>query len=74
MNLDAMWTTLGGMQPFNQWCALWLGWGFVGVAAALVQGISEIVSTLIRVTIVTIRGWPPTHLDANGKWKSESKK
>ncbi|MBR8073319.1 hypothetical protein KDX14_27720 [Burkholderia cenocepacia] len=32
---------------------------------------TQIVSRLYRVVMVSTRGWPPAHLDADGDWKQE---
>lgn len=40
----------------------------------LVSSLHNIVSRLFRMTMVTIHGWPPSHLDADGDWKPENDK
>lgn len=33
-----------------------------------------VVNRFFRMTMVSIRGWPPSHLDADGDWKPEDDK
>ena len=49
-------------HPFLTWCALWLGWVPY-----------YIVKHTYRLIMVSLRGWPPAHLDADGDWKREPK-
>jgi len=52
-------------HPFLAWCALWLLWGVV----AIITTALTLVTRLYRLVMVSIRGWPPAHLDADGDWK-----
>ena len=54
---------------FLAWCALWLVWGVIWLATIMLR----LCSRLLRTIMVSIRGWPPEHLDANGDWKPERK-
>ena len=35
----------------------------------LVNGTVRIISRLSRLIMVLIKGWPPSHLDADGDWE-----
>jgi len=55
-------------------------WIFCGVFSLLsmilyfgVNGICRIWIRLMRFLSVSLRGWPPSHLDADGDWKPELK-
>lgn len=61
-----MWEFLSGLDPFLQWCALWLAWPVLGTAHALLFKIPDRIMRTIRVCA---KGWPPEHLDADGDWK-----
>lgn len=62
---------LGGLHPFLQWCTLWTIWGGVWLVMLFLQYTLKIISRVLRVFLVAIRGWPPAHLDADGDWKPE---
>lgn len=51
--------------PFIAWCCAWLLWGFV----PLVQSLLFTIRRILRYINISIRGWPPAHLDANGDFK-----
>lgn len=55
-------------HPFLVWCALWLGWGVVLVAIELIGVSARLLNRLLRTIKVACRGWPPSHLDADGDW------
>lgn len=58
-----------GDSSFLTWCALWLGWGVVVLAITLF----EMPMRLVKAATIMLRGWPPTHVDANGNFRSERK-
>lgn len=39
----------------------------------VISAASNLISRLFRIIVVTFRGWPPAHLDADGDWKPETK-
>lgn len=50
-------------------------WHFIGVLLLLslilyyvVNGITRVWSRFLRMIMVVTRGWPPSHLDADGDW------
>jgi len=54
-------------------------WIFVGsyslIALVLyfgINGIIKLFSRFFRMVMVLFRGWPPSHLDADGDWKENS--
>jgi len=64
-------TNLVDMELFEFACSGF--WTFCGVAILvslilyyLVNGIVRIVSRFFRMIMVSLRGWPPSHLDADG--------
>lgn len=68
------------MAAFNQfltdhwflaWCALWLGWGACWVAVVMIEVGFRVFNRIMRTINIAIRGWPPTHLDADGDWKEK---
>lgn len=53
-------------------------WVFIGSYAIIalvlyfvINGILSFFNRLWRMVMVTTRGWPPAHLDADGDWKSK---
>lgn len=54
-------------HPFIAWCALWLLWGLVPLAAAA----ANLVNRFLRTIKVLFRGWPPEGLDADGDFRPE---
>jgi len=60
-----MWTYLDN-NWFIAWCALWLGWPAFGIIKLLVFSLPN---RILRTIKVSIRGWTPEHLDADGDWK-----
>ena len=52
-------------NPFLAWCALWLFWGIVPIATVA----ASLITRLYRAVMVSARGWPPEHLDADGDWR-----
>jgi len=57
---------LGELDGFIQFCLVWV----VGCTIAV---IGKVISRLYRTVMVCVRGWPPSHLDADGDWKPEPK-
>ena len=55
---------------FLAWCALWLP---VLAAGLLVRLILTILTRTYRVIMITLRGWPPAHVDADGDWRPAPK-
>jgi hypothetical protein len=52
-------------HPFLAWCSLWLLWlPYLAFEISL-----RIVTRTLRMFTVAIRGWPPSHLDADGDWR-----
>lgn len=51
--------------PWLAWSALWLLWAAVPLAEVGFR----IINRLFRLILVSINGWPPPHLDADGDWK-----
>ena len=49
-----------GGSYFVAWCSLWLFW----VVVPIVQAVFKVVN-------ITLRGWPPEHLNADGDWGPE---
>ena len=62
--------TFWDSHTFLAWCALWLVWGVIPI---LTMVLSLFIRTY-RVIMVSLRGWPPAHLDADGDWKPTPKK
>lgn len=40
----------------------------------LAELLLKVISRSIRGIVVSIRGWPPAHLDADGDWKKDDEK
>lgn len=57
---------------FIAWCALWgiwpVCWAFVVTVSIL---FFKLPNRLFRSIMVVCRGWPPTHLDADGNWRPQ---
>lgn len=51
------------------WCALWLIWGVFWVIAVAIRTAWVLSNRILRTFVVLFRGWPPSHLDADGDWK-----
>lgn len=60
-------------HEFLAWCALWLVWGAIWLAAVVAGVAWKFCNRLLRTIKVCVRGWPPEHLDADGDWKPEPK-
>lgn len=58
-------------HSFLTWCFLWLLWGPVGILLAVISFLQVFVVRTYRVLMVAFRGWPPSHLDADGDWKPQ---
>ena len=58
---------------FLAWCALWLVWGGVPISSLLTTFVRYIVIRITRAIMVSLRGWPPAHLDADGDWRPAPK-
>lgn len=54
---------------FLTWCALWLAW----TPLIALNQVTPIITRIYRVIMVSLRGWPPAHLDADGDWKPAPK-
>ncbi len=61
-------------------CTLSGFWIFVGsycligmILYFLVNGVIKTASRFFRMIMVSIHGWPPNHLDADGDWKPNEK-
>ena len=52
----------GALNWFGMFLATWL----IGCTTSV---IAKLIYRLFRVVTVTVRGWPPAHLDADGDWK-----
>lgn len=65
--------TFAGEHWFLAWCALWLAWPVVVIAGALVNWPFRLMNRVLRTIKVAARGWPPSHLDADGDWKPQPK-
>jgi len=53
-------------------------WVFIGsysliamILYFLVNGVMKIASRFFRMIMVLFRGWSPSHLDADGDWKTK---
>jgi hypothetical protein len=44
------------------------------LAVGIVELIKYFARAILRGVLVSVRGWPPAHLDADGDWKPEPKK
>ncbi|MFH5927431.1 hypothetical protein [Roseomonas xinghualingensis] len=58
---------IGALHGFIQFCLVML-------AGCVLRVILLVISRFYRVVMVTARGWPPDHLDADGDWKPEPEK
>lgn len=56
-----------GEHWFLAWSALWLAW--IPYFALAIT--AKLVNRVFRMVMVSARGWPPAHLDADGDWKPE---
>lgn len=54
---------------FLTWCALWLVW----LPLIALSQVTPIITRIYRVIMVSLRGWPPAHLDADGDWRPAPK-
>ena len=61
-------------HEFLAWCALWLVWGVIWLAAVVAEVAWKLCNRLLRTIKVCVRGWPPEHMDADGDWKPEPKR
>lgn len=57
---------MAGTNPFLAVCELWLIGCLAGVAF-------KIINRTLRTFKVALRGWPPSHLDADGDFKGDFK-
>lgn len=58
-----------GEHWFLTWSALWLAWGAIWLPIAAASIAAKLVTRILRTVKVTVRGWPPAHLDADGDWR-----
>ena len=58
-----------GDHYFLAWSALWLVWGAIWLPMALGSMLMQLVNRVLRAIKVACRGWPPSHLDADGDWR-----
>lgn len=50
---------------FLAWSVAWLGWGVITLLLAPLLLLQQV----IRALVVCARGWPPEHLDVDGKFR-----
>lgn len=53
-----------------EWCGRHYLLAIVGLLIAE-NFVGAVYSRTLRAIMVSIKGWPPAHLDADGDWKSE---
>lgn len=58
---------------FLTWCALWLAWAPFLLVVIVLNFTLRIVIGTYRALVITLRGWPPAHVDADGDRKPASK-
>lgn len=58
---------------FLTWCAMWLAWAPLWLIVVILNFSRSIVIRTYRVIVITLRGWPPAHVDADGDWRPVSK-
>jgi hypothetical protein len=49
-------------------------WVFVGTfcfISLFITGFLRLIIRTFRLIVVLLKGWPPSHLDADGDWKPE---
>jgi hypothetical protein len=63
--------TFAGEHYFLAWSALWLIWGAVYLAVLAIAMPIKLCSRILRAVMVSARGWPPEHLDADGDFRPE---
>ena len=68
-NFYAFALTFAAEHWFLTWCLLWLLWPVF----MLPNLVFRIINRAFHVINVSIRGWPPEHLDADGDWKPAPK-
>lgn len=68
------WEAFVQLNPFIQWCALWLVWPPLLAIHEIVVGPFRIWRRLIRSRDIRECGWPPHHLDADGDFKTDEGK
>lgn len=71
--MDAFYTfalSFAAEHLFLTWCALWLAW----LPLLALNKMLPIITRIYRVIMVSLRGWPPAHLDADGDWRPAPKK
>jgi hypothetical protein len=51
----------------------WIFIGSVIIMSLIINGILKIFTRIYRMIMVSRKGWPPSHLDADGDWKPKSK-
>lgn len=50
----------------SPWLTFFLAW-------LLVDLLMKVIGRGYRTIMVSVRGWPPAHLDADGDWKKEER-
>ena len=61
----------------NPWQFFFMG-PFILILLGFLYGLLRLpfvlINRILRSVMVSIRGWPPSHLDADGDWKTEEDK
>jgi hypothetical protein len=70
VNFWIWWTEFSATSPY---LALTLAFWALVAACVFVGNASRLTNRVFRMVMVTLRGWPPAHLDADGDWKPEPK-
>ncbi len=53
--------------------ALGVAWLVASLVEDLLNACARVWSRSLRAVIVSVRGWPPPHLDADGDWRPSPK-
>lgn len=51
------------------WLGFWLAFWLAVFAYGLARGLINLTNRAFRMVLVSLRGWPPAHLDADGDWR-----
>lgn len=58
-----------GEHWFLAWSAIWgVSWGGTLIVLYLIGLVRFAVNRLYRTIVISLRGWPPHHLNADGDW------
>ena len=57
------------LHPFLQWCSLWVLWPIGAAIYVAVVRPTVIFTSWRRSKNILAHGWPPSHIDADGKFK-----